>query len=1009
MDAAPFLNLIVAPNGCGKSALVCGIIIGLAGDVSLTGRSGDLAEYVKFGCETGSTDIELKAPSGRNYRIQRKLNVTTKADGSRSCRSEWLLNGKTSKEKEVKAFVSGLSIAVDNLCQCLPQERVVEFVKMNSKELLQNTEKAVGEVSLFEDHQLLIGLSAEVSRKKEEQDRLRGNTEEKEKQNERDEEEIKRLNEKKQVKDEIKSLALKKPWLEFEVLRQQFADAKIQCEALLKKKKKEESLIEPYLLKVEEYSGHVKQADRSVAQLQKEIDAAVQSCKKLIPKVNQSVKKADELVQEFKSKVSDNSNRQAQIVGLKAKIRDLENELNNRDSEQSLMQRISVLDDKMSRASASIAEMLNEKERIESESGPIRDGLTRARARLRTLDAGHRRREHLRQLNLSAYKGLEILQEMKRDNAFNQQVYPPMMIVIDVIDPQMAMFVESCIPRRDLFAFVFEDDDDLRKFSHEIASRNVRCALIRAPPPPDRPPASIGSLRRLGFQKLATDLFTAPVPVKDYLCTQHNMHMIPIGDESASRRFDECDKMGVRTFFAGLSRYTMNRSRYDGSVVTTSQPVQDAKILTISADTSSVEKVKEQVLDLEEKIEEAKRESGAIDEGLKRKEDEKTKIKEEKKVHANELQEIRRAKATVELRRQDLQAKESNTFDEQAEKVSLSALLRSESQKSAKYVEELVKQEESLIGKMGEKFEESSLLLSATTKLRIAKKRSEHASARLKNLEQDIALKENRKNMLKKEAKELRRIAEQQVINSGYKMRNGELPADVRRLFEGLPDTAEEVDAKLKVLYLKMHSMVGVESESAMQDFELRKKEIAQNREQLQKLSAELEQKQAELATVKERWLQPLKKLMQRIDDNFSRAMKGMGHAGDVLLRGEGNEFSEYGIVIRVKYRDNEELQELSAYHQSGGERSVATVIYMMALQELTKVPFRCIDEINQGMDAANERKIFDLIVDTAMKNSSQYFLLSPKLLLGLKYSDKMQIHCIQNGRSISENFIQNL
>jgi hypothetical protein len=28
----------------------------------------------------------------------------------------------------------------------------------------------------------------------------------------------------------------------------------------------------------------------------------------------------------------------------------------------------------------------------------------------------------------------------------------------------------------------------------------------------------------------------------------------------------------------------------------------------------------------------------------------------------------------------------------------------------------------------------------------------------------------------------------------------------------------------------------------------------------------------------------------------------------------------------------------------------------MMALQSLTKVPFRCVDEINQGMDEVNER-----------------------------------------------------
>ena len=48
---------------------------------------------------------------------------------------------------------------------------------------------------------------------------------------------------------------------------------------------------------------------------------------------------------------------------------------------------------------------------------------------------------------------------------------------------------------------------------------------------------------------------------------------------------------------------------------------------------------------------------------------------------------------------------------------------------------------------------------------------------------------------------------------------------------------------------------------------------------------------------------------------------------------------------------------------QSGGERSVATALYMLALQELTTVPFRCVDEINQGMDATNERRVFQLLV----------------------------------------------
>jgi hypothetical protein len=47
-----------------------------------------------------------------------------------------------------------------------------------------------------------------------------------------------------------------------------------------------------------------------------------------------------------------------------------------------------------------------------------------------------------------------------------------------------------------------------------------------------------------------------------------------------------------------------------------------------------------------------------------------------------------------------------------------------------------------------------------------------------------------------------------------------------------------------------------------------------------------------------------------------------------------------------------------SSHRQSGGERSVSTMLYLIALQEFTKCPFRVVDEINQGMDAVNERKV---------------------------------------------------
>lgn len=38
----------------------------------------------------------------------------------------------------------------------------------------------------------------------------------------------------------------------------------------------------------------------------------------------------------------------------------------------------------------------------------------------------------------------------------------------------------------------------------------------------------------------------------------------------------------------------------------------------------------------------------------------------------------------------------------------------------------------------------------------------------------------------------------------------------------------------------------------------------------------------------------------------------------------------------------------LNAQRQSGGERSVSTILYLVALQDVAACPFRVVDEINQ-------------------------------------------------------------
>lgn len=122
-------------------------------------------------------------------------------------------------------------------------------------------------------------------------------------------------------------------------------------------------------------------------------------------------------------------------------------------------------------------------------------------------------------------------------------------------------------------------------------------------------------------------------------------------------------------------------------------------------------------------------------------------------------------------------------------------------------------------------------------------------------------------------------------------------------------------------------------------------------------LTKEVEEKGAKFEKVTENineikndWYSKLSTLVDKININFRNYFQKMRCAGEVSVSQGDNQldFDKYGLVIRVKFRDSDELQVLTRNKQSGGERAVTTALYMISLQELTKVPFRCVDEINQ-------------------------------------------------------------
>jgi len=129
-----------------------------------------------------------------------------------------------------------------------------------------------------------------------------------------------------------------------------------------------------------------------------------------------------------------------------------------------------------------------------------------------------------------------------------------------------------------------------------------------------------------------------------------------------------------------------------------------------------------------------------------------------------------------------------------------------------------------------------------------------------------------------------------------------------------------------------------------------------------------------------------LRQLVKEASREFSDFFSRMRNVGEVRLHehqdaaGE-DDFEKYGLQILVKFRQETELAALNGKQQSGGECSVSTMCFILALHKLSNVPLRVVDEINQGMDAAYEKAVFEFIVElNCREDAPQCFLITPKL-----------------------------
>lgn len=216
----PHLNMIIGPNGTGKSAIVCAITLGLGWKPAVLGRAKDVASFVKQGHETGFTEIELKGLIGEPNVVVRRI-IQRKNNSS-----EYRLNGKKATSAEVKDAVGQFDIDIANLCCFLPQDKVAEFARMDAPTLLHETEKAAGDSQLYFWHEKLNKLGKEVRVLSDELDKEKKDRDHEQGRNDTLSRDVERYEERRRLEDEVAMLEVRLPFAQYSRARVRYAEAK---------------------------------------------------------------------------------------------------------------------------------------------------------------------------------------------------------------------------------------------------------------------------------------------------------------------------------------------------------------------------------------------------------------------------------------------------------------------------------------------------------------------------------------------------------------------------------------------------------------------------------------------------------------------------------------------------------------------------------------------------------------------------------------------------------------
>ncbi|KAI1504987.1 P-loop containing nucleoside triphosphate hydrolase protein [Biscogniauxia marginata] len=998
----PNLNMVIGPNGTGKSSLVCAICLGLGYHPKHLGRASHVGEFVKHGKDTATIEVELqKRPhEPDNHVIRVQIN---KEDNGR----KWWLNGRESTHKAIQEVTRNLRIQIDNLCQFLPQDKVAEFAGLTPIQLLHETLRAAAPEQMVNWQTQLKDLHSDHKKVKEQVDTCTETLKGHEARQQGLQADLDRLHEREAIQQKVEDLQNARAVAEYNEVRRKYYDARQQIQQAKARLQELETACGPALEAVNRKREYQIKIEPIVAERKKVLHDAEAHCDQLLRKIELQDEKIKHL--QDKKLAEDNSLRAKKtIVGkLRKAITELEARQKNKPPEFSN----SEWNTKIRQHETILRDNESEKRELDSRFQEMKALHSEKKREIKLIDQKRnaldsqqgQKLAYLRRISPDAAKGWDWLQDNQVQ--FEKEVFGPPMLTCSVIDNRYSDLIQSFLSQEDFCCFISQTANDHKKLSDQFYKHMGLSVTIRTCGTEFasfQPAIPRQEAREMGLDGYAIDYLEGPPPVLAMLCADKKLHVSGVAlrdiDNYQYEQIMNSEKISSWATGQIMYRVTRRREYGAGAVSTATKKVNPGRFWTDQPiDNSEKIELERQKRQIEAEMDELKRNGQELRARLSSMAEEEEKIRENLdfiKKEKNEVQKlvtqyaalgdkIAAEKGTLDNTQKDIRECRARMLEYSAEEDELTI-------EKARLVLQHKEQLSNIRDAHQALLEVQIRLIEAESDVKGLEERNSDIKQRLDHEKAHITNAKAESDRLKAEATAAKRKVEMAVASDKEKR----LPYLTELAGE---KTVQDLDDEIGAEQSKLEYVHAVDP-GVLRQFEKRAQEIQNLTHHKEELTNKLENLGRKIQDLMQKWEPGIDELISKINDAFSYNFEQISCAGEVGIH-KDEDFEQWSIEIKVKFRENETLQQLNQHRQSGGERAVSTIFYLMALQSMAQAPFRVVDEINQGMDPRNERMVHERMVEIAChEHTSQYFLITPKLLTGLRYDERMRVLCIASG-----------